>query len=61
MMFRVEHLAIAFAFVIAIWLAFAPPAKCNWCLSTFCANSADCPRGCHCSIPFGAATGECSG
>lgn len=31
------------------------------CLPTFCGTSGQCPGDCVCAIPFGEATGHCTG
>ena len=44
---------------LGAWLALAEPAECRGCVRTFCGFDADCPRGCHCFIPWNRATGHC--
>ncbi len=39
----------------------ATDANCDWCVSTFCGSSAECPGTCVCAIPQGRATGYCTG
>jgi len=39
----------------------ARSASCNWCVATFCGSSSECPGNCVCAIPWGSATGHCTG
>lgn len=37
-------------------------ARCDqWCVPTYCSNSAQCHGGCVCAIPDGRTTGYCTG
>ena len=42
-------------------MLYAENAECDWCVSTFCSNSAQCPGDCVCAIPWGKVNGSCSG
>lgn len=60
------RIAIVLYFVAVLTIAgcglfAARDAKCSWCIATFCGSSAECPGGCVCAIPWGQATGHCTG
>jgi len=62
---KLDELAFAIsvlALIVAVLVfVLAKPAACNWCVPTICGTDAECLDGCHCAIPWGKATGECSG